>query len=512
MATATKRALLSVADKSGLVPFAQGLLEQGWALLSTGGTARVLTAAGLPVQSVESVTGFPEILGGRVKTLHPAIHGGLLARREPAHLAELAEHRIAPIDLLAVNLYPFEATVARPGVELETAIEEIDVGGVALLRAAAKNYQGVIVVSDPGQYDEVLRELRELGDASPALRQELALRAFERTASYDGTIAGYLARTFTADESPFPSLWLPQARKYDDLRYGENPHQRAALYARPGVRGPLGGKILQGKALSYNNILDLDAAWTLANDLVGPAAVIIKHNNPAGAATASELSVAMAAALASDPVSAFGSVIAVNRPLDGASIRALGGLFVEAFVAPDYSAEARELLAPRANLRVLQAPPPAALPVEWDARSVHGGFLLQDRDQPDQAPWQVVTRRGPTEEEKAALAFAWRVCGRVKSNAIVLAQGTATVGVGAGQMSRVDSVHLAVRKAGPRARGSALASDAFFPFPDGVEAAAAAGVTAVIQPGGSIRDAAVIEAADAAGMAMVFTGVRHFRH
>jgi phosphoribosylaminoimidazolecarboxamide formyltransferase/IMP cyclohydrolase len=506
-----KRALLSVADKSGLVAFAQGLVERGWTLLSTGGTARALEAARLPVQSVEAVTGFPEILGGRVKTLHPAVHGGLLARREPAHLAELERHGIAPIDLVAVNLYPFEATVAQPGVRLEQAIEEIDIGGVALLRAAAKNHEGVIVVSDPGQYGRVLQALGDDGDVPPALRRELAVQAFARTSRYDAAIAGYLSRTMAAGESAFPDLWLPQGQKLADLRYGENPHQRAALYLQPGVSGPLGGDLVQGKALSYNNILDLDAAWTLANDLAEPAAVIIKHNNPCGAATAGELAVAMAVALESDPVSAFGSVIAVNRPLDAASIRALGDLFVEACIAPDYTAEALELLAGRPNLRVVRAPAPA-LPGEWEVRSVHGGFLLQDRDQPDEAPWRVVTRRAPTGEEKASLAFAWRVCGRVKSNAIVLAQGTATVGVGAGQMSRVDSVYLAVRKAGSRAQGSVLASDAFFPFADGVEAAAAAGVTAVIQPGGSLRDQAVIEAADAAGMAMVFTGVRHFRH
>ncbi len=508
----SKRALLSVADKSDLVPFAQGLVALGWTLLSTGGTARTLAEAGLPVQTVESVTGFPEILGGRVKTLHPAVHGGLLARREPAHLDELAAHGIAPIDLVAVNLYPFEKTVAQPGVRLEDAIEEIDIGGVTLLRAAAKNHAAVIVLSDPADYNEVLRELRALGDASLALRRQLALKAFARTARYDAAIADYLARTFAPTDSAFPVLWLPQAHKLSDLRYGENPHQGAALYGRPGVKGALGGTLLQGKALSYNNILDLDAAWTLANDLAGPAAVIIKHNNPAGAATADDLVAAMAAALAGDPVSAFGGVIAVNRPLEAAAIRVLGDLFVEAFAAPDYSAEALAILSGHPNVRVLRVPPRSPAPGEWDVRSVEGGFLLQDRDQPDQAPWQVVTRRAPTEEERTALAFAWRVCGRVKSNAIVLAQGTATVGVGAGQMSRVDSVDLAARKAGPRAQGSVMASDAFFPFPDGIEVAATAGVTAVIQPGGSIRDQAVIQAADAAGMAMVFTGVRHFRH
>ncbi|MGQ9681461.1 MAG: bifunctional phosphoribosylaminoimidazolecarboxamide formyltransferase/IMP cyclohydrolase [Anaerolineae bacterium] len=507
-----KRALLSVADKTGLVPFARGLVDLGWTLISTGGTARALSEAGLPVSSVESVTGFPEILGGRVKTLHPAIHGGLLARREPAHLAELAAHGLETLDLVAVNLYPFEATVARPGVSLAEAIEEIDIGGVTLLRAAAKNHEGVIVLSDPAQYEGVLEALRTTGDVSLERRRELALAAFARTATYDAAIGTYLAAAFGKETSPFPAYWLPQARKHEDLRYGENPHQRAALYLRRGVAGPLGGTFLQGKALSYNNILDLDAAWTLANDLQGPAAVIIKHNNPAGAAEADDLAAAMAAALAGDPVSAFGGVVAVNRTLDEAALSVLGDLFVEAFIAPGYTPQALEWLAKRPNARVLQAPPPSTVSDGLEVRSVAGGYLLQDVDMPDSAPWKVVTKRAPTEAERVSLAFAWRVSARVKSNAIVLVQGTATVGVGAGQMSRVDSVQIAVRKAGERARGSVLGSDAFFPFADGIEAAAEAGVTAIVQPGGSLRDAAGIEAADRAGMAMVFTGVRHFWH
>lgn len=504
-----KRALLSVADKTGLAAFARGLAELGWALISTGGTARALSAAGLEVQAVESVTGFPEILGGRVKTLHPAVHGGILARREPAHMAELASHGIEAIDLVAVNLYPFEQTVARPGVGLAEAIEEIDIGGVALLRAAAKNHEAVITVSDPGQYEMVLRALRE-GGVPDDMRRQLAVQAFQRTAAYDAAIAAYLARG--EGESPFPDLWVPRAHKLADLRYGENPHQRAALYAQPGVEGPLGAAFLQGKALSYNNILDLDAAWALANDLEGPAAVIIKHNNPCGAAVAADLAAAIAAAVASDPLSAFGSVIAVNRPLDEAAVRALGDLFVEAIIAPGYTREALALLAAHRNLRVLQAPLRSPLAGEWEVRSVLGGWLVQEPDRPDSAEWQAVTQRAPTAEERAALAFAWRVCARVKSNAIVLARETATVGVGAGQMSRVDAVRIAVAKAGERARGAVLASDAFFPFADGIEAAAEAGVTAIIQPGGSLRDREAIAAADAAGMAMVFTGVRHFRH
>ncbi len=507
--TQSRRALLSVADKAGLLPFARGLADLGWTLISTGGTARSLTAAGLPVTTVAGVTGFPEILGGRVKTLHPAIHGGILARREPEHLAQLAAHGIDLIDLVAVNLYPFEATVARSDASFEAAIEEIDIGGVALLRAAAKNHDGVIVIANPGQYDAVLQALRAQGDVAPDERRRLAVAAFAHTARYDAAIAAYLAQT-CGEAGTLPELWAPQALKLEDLRYGENPHQRAALYTRPGVDGPLGATLLQGKALSYNNILDLDAAWTLADDLEGPGAVIVKHNNPCGAATSGGLAAALAAAVASDPVSAFGSVIAVNRPLDALALEALGDLFVEAIIAPDYAPAALERLAARRNLRLLRAPLPAAEP--WEARSVRGGFLVQEPDRPDQAPWQVVSRRAPTEAERAALAFAWRVAARVKSNAIVLAQGTATVGVGAGQMSRVDAVHLAVAKAGTRAEGAVLASDAFFPFADGVEAAAEAGVTAIVQPGGSLRDAEAIAAANAAGMAMVFTGVRHFRH
>lgn len=500
-----------MADKRGLVEFARGLADLGWALISTGGTARALAAAGLAVEAVEQVTGFPEILGGRVKTLHPAVHGGLLARREPGHLAELRQHGIAPIDLVAVNLYPFEATVARPDATLQEAIEEVDIGGVALLRAAAKNHAGVITLSDPSQYEAVLQALREGGDLSLEQRRQLAVAAFQRTAAYDAAIAGHFARTFAGSESPFPDLWLAQARKLADLRYGENPQQRAALYAHPGVDGPLGASLLQGKALSYNNILDLDAAWALANDLEGAAAVIVKHNNPCGAASAADLAGAMAQALASDPVSAFGSVIAVNRPLDAAAVRALGDLFVEAIIACDYEPEALELLAARPNLRLLRVQT-AGAGSAWELRSVRGGYLLQEPDRPDAAPWQVVSRRAPTEAERAALGFAWRVVARVKSNAIVLARGTATVGVGAGQMSRVDAVRLAAAKAGDRAAGSVMASDAFFPFADGIEAAAAAGVSAVIQPGGSLRDRDAIAAADAAGMAMVFTGTRHFKH
>ncbi|MDH7485073.1 MAG: bifunctional phosphoribosylaminoimidazolecarboxamide formyltransferase/IMP cyclohydrolase [Anaerolineae bacterium] len=519
-----QRALLSVSDKTGLVEFARGLADWGVELISTGGTAHTLRQAGLAVRTVEEVTGFPEILDGRVKTLHPAIHGGILARREPAHLAELAAHAIGPLDLVAVNLYPFAQTVARPEVTLAEAVEQIDIGGVALLRAAAKNFAAVTVLCDPADYPPVLAELRRRGDVSLATRQRLALKAFRHTAGYDAAIADYLAGQFpeaSAEAShrrasePFPAelhlhLWRVQA-----LRYGENPHQQAALYGLAPEATPLGGRLLQGKPLSYNNLLDLDAAWHAVGDFSAPTVVIVKHNNPCGVACAETLAGAFSLALAGDPLSAFGGVIAVNRPFDETVAEALDNLFVEAIAAPGFTAGARQELAQRPGCRLLEmgdvetglAPAP-----EWELRSVRQGILLQEPDTPGDEEWRVVSARQPTAGERESLAFAWRVVRHVRSNAIVLARGQATVGIGAGQMSRVDAVRLAVLKAGERARGAVLASDAFFPFPDGVEEAARAGVTAVVQPGGSVRDEEVIAAADAAGLAMLFTGRRHFRH
>jgi phosphoribosylaminoimidazolecarboxamide formyltransferase/IMP cyclohydrolase len=511
-----KRALLSVSNKEGLVEFAQGLAELGLELIATGGTARVLREAGLAVRPIEDVTGFPEILGGRVKTLHPAVHGGILACREPAHLAELKAQGIAPIDLVAVNLYPFAATVAQPGTTLAEAIEQIDIGGVALLRAAAKNFAYVAVVSDPADYATVLAELREQGDLSIATRQHLALKAFRHTASYDAAISRYLATRF--EEATFPDALHLSLTKLADLRYGENPHQQAALYSLGEAESPLGGKLLQGKALSYNNILDLDAAWRIASDFTVSTLAIIKHGNPCGVASDPNLADAFRAALASDPISAFGSIVAANRPFNGEVALALGDLFVEAIAAPAFTAEAREVLAERPNCRLLEMS--GTEDRAWEMRSMRGGMLVQGRDEiaEDEASWEVVTERKPTAEELQALRFAWGVVKHVKSNAIVLVRELATVGVGAGQMSRVDAVRLAIAKAAhaseadQRAQGAVLASDAFFPFPDGVEEAARAGVTAVVQPGGSRGDAAVIEAADALGLAMLFTGVRHFRH
>ncbi len=501
------RALLSVSDKSGLVDFARGLAAAGYELVASGGTARALQDAGLDVTPVEAITGLPDLLGGRVKTLHPAIHAGILTRDTEPDRATLAEHGWQPIDLVVVNLYPFVEAAARADTTPEELVEQIDIGGVALIRAAAKNYERVTVVTSPADYDAVLAEIRA-GGVTPETRRALAARAFAATAAYDSTIAAsFVERYGQADPLP-PALTIALPRA-ETLRYGENPHQQAALYAPPGV-GPLGGELLQGKALSYNNLLDLDAAWAAAADFDEPTVVIVKHLSPAGIACGAGLPDAFEAALASDPVSAFGGVIACNRPFDAEAAAALGDLFVEAIAAPDFTPEAVEALRARKNCRLvrMQTLPGQSLLL----RGVRGGVLVQTPDPGDEAEWRVVTRRQPTADELAALRFAWQAVRHVKSNAIVLAQGTATVGIGGGLPSRVDAVELAVKKAGARARGAVLASDAFFPFPDGPEAAAAAGVTAIVQPGGSVRDDAVIAAADALGLAMCFTGVRHFRH
>jgi phosphoribosylaminoimidazolecarboxamide formyltransferase / IMP cyclohydrolase len=520
------RALLSVYDKAGLVDLAQGLAGLGYELVASGGTARSLSAAGLPVTPVEQVTGFPEILGGRVKTLHPAVHGGILARRTPEHLAELAAHGITPVDLVACNLYPFAATVARAGVTESEAVEEIDIGGVALLRAAAKNFGSVTVLCDPADYAGALDALRR-GEISLEERRRLALVAFRHTAAYDAAIATWLTgrvEGWQAQGLPLPGALNLAAERVQCLRYGENPHQQAALYRPlPGSFGWQGAeppfRQLQGKELSFNNIVDLDAAWDMAREFDEPTVAIIKHTNPSGLASAGDLVEAYRLALACDPVSAFGSIVAANRPADLALLEEIGSLFVEVLVAPGYTSEALAWLAQhKANCRVMAAGDgeggreriaPALL-----LRSVRGGLLVQTADLRgvEEGAWQVVTRREPTGVERRSLAFAWRTVKHVKSNAIVFVQGTATVGVGAGQMNRVDSVYLAARRAGERSGGAVMGSDAFFPFPDGIEAAAAAGVTACIQPGGSLRDDEAIAAADRLGMAMVFTGERHFRH
>jgi phosphoribosylaminoimidazolecarboxamide formyltransferase/IMP cyclohydrolase len=506
-----ERALISVYDKSGVVPFARALSQHGVELIASGGTARALRAAGLEVRPVSEVTGCPEILSGRVKTLHPAIHGGVLSRRNPADRSELEGHGWGEIDLVAVNLYPFEAAASDPDASQEDVIEQIDIGGVALLRAAAKAFAHVAVVCDPDDYAPVLDEIEAHGEILPGTRRRLAAKAFARTAAYDGAIWRWVNRRSLGEESPLlPARLLLSLDKWADLRYGENPHQRAVLYVQPGLNDPLGGELLQGKPLSYNNLLDLDAAWRAAAAFERPTAVIVKHLSPCGVASAKTVADAFPLALAADPVSAFGSVVAVNRPFDEAAARALGDLFVEAVAAPGFTAGARRVLRGRDGCRLLRMA--SGVDDALELRSVRGGMLVQERDAGDQAEWRVVTRRRPSDEELAALRFAWRAVAHVKSNAILLARGEAAVGIGGGLPSRVDAVRLAVAKAETRAEGAVMASDAFFPFPDGVEVAAEAGVTAVVQPGGSVGDEAVIQAANRLGLAMCFTGVRHFRH
>ncbi|MDK2882539.1 MAG: phosphoribosylaminoimidazolecarboxamide formyltransferase / cyclohydrolase [Bacillota bacterium] len=506
-----KRALLSVSDKGGIVEFARGLAELGVEIVSSGGTARVLAEAGVPVRRVEEVTGFPEILDGRVKTLHPAIHAGILARRDvPEHLAKLEELGIRPIDLVAVNLYPFAATIARPDVTLEEAVENIDIGGPTLIRAAAKNHRGVVVVVNPLHYEEILKELREKGGVSFDTAYRLAAEAFAHTAQYDSVIAAYLAGRSEA----FPACLPLTYTKVRDLRYGENPHQRAALYARPGAEeGIPFARQLHGKELSFNNIADANAAWELVQEFSAPCAVGVKHMNPCGVGIGPDLLQAWRKAYAGDPVSIFGGIVAFNREVTADLAAALNEIFLEVVIAPGFSDEALTILKEKKNRILLEAKRGRAQP-GWDLRTVRGGLLVQELDVRDYDPadLKVVTRRAPTEKEMADLAFAWKVVKYVKSNAIVLARDGGTVGVGAGQMNRVGAVEIAVRQAGEKARGAVLASDAFFPMPDSVEAAARAGVTAIIQPGGSVRDADSIRAADEAGIAMVFTGIRHFRH
>jgi phosphoribosylaminoimidazolecarboxamide formyltransferase/IMP cyclohydrolase len=507
------RALISVSDKRGIVTFAQGLVELGWEIVSTGGTANALRNADVPVTTVEAVTGFPELLDGRIKTLHPRIHAGLLARRDlPAHMAALAAHGIAPIDLVAVNLYPFQMTVSRPDVPFEDALENIDVGGPAMLRAAAKNHDSVVVVVDPTDYDRVLALLRD-GGVSPALRRELAAKVFAHTADYDAAIAHFL----TPEEEGLPPRLALAMDRLQTLRYGENPAQRGALYVTEEPRGMRDLRQRQGKELSFNNLLDIDAgSWAVACWATLPACCIIKHTTPCGIAVASTAADAFRKARATDPVSAFGSVIAFNTVVDEATATAMSDLFVEVVVAPSFHDEALAVFAAKKSLRVVELPVARGVP-GLDFKRVRGGFLVQDRFafDPVDRDWKVPTRRPPTQAESVALHFAWAAVAAVKSNGIVLARDDMAIGIGAGQMSRVDAVFLAVskaRQAGHDPRGSVMASDGFFPFPDGVEQAAAAGVTAIIQPGGSRRDDAVIAAADRHEMAMVMTGRRQFRH
>ena len=520
-----KRALLSVSDKTGLVPLGQALVGLGWELVSTGGTARALADAGLPVIGISDVTGFPEMMDGRVKTLHPKVHGGILARRHvPGDLASLAEHGIGLIDLVVVNLYPFAQAAAKRDLPFDHLIEEIDIGGPSLLRAAAKNFRDVLVVVDPADYTRVVDAVRADG-GSLSLRFDLARKAYGHTADYDRTIAATLgevkvdaAGVFTRGATS--SRWTPVLSKVRDLRYGENPHQAAAWYSMS-PRGFGGAVVHQGKELSFTNLLDLDAAARIALEFAEPAAVVIKHTNPCGVATGHTAADAYVRAREADPLSAFGGIVGVNRPIDLELAHVLTSTFIEAVIAPGLSAdeETRAVLATKPNLRVVTASF-EGLDQERDVRSILGGWLVQDRDRvveshiewPAQDGPRVVTKREPTPAEWTALRFAWRVCSHVKSNTVIFTSADATLAVGAGQMSRVDAVRTAVMKAGDRLRGSVAASDAFFPFRDGLDVVASAGATAVIQPGGSVRDDEVIAAADAHGIAMVFTGRRHFRH
>lgn len=523
------RALISVSDKTGIEEFAAGLGALGVEILSTGGTAKLLRARGLRVRDVSDLTGFPEMLDGRVKTLHPRVHGGLLGvRSNPEHLHQMREHGIEPIDLVAVNLYPFEQTAAKPGVRFDELIENIDIGGPSMIRSAAKNFADVAVVVDPADYRLVIEEMRrDGGGVSDSTRATLARKAFATTAAYDGAISTTLQRwARNTEETSAPGSTgesLPERlhlnfRKAADLRYGENPHQKAALYQDPAVRGRglAFARQLQGKELSYNNLVDLEAAWRFVNEFTEATTAIIKHTNPCGIASAATLVESYTKALAVDPVSAFGSVIAFNRPVDAATAEELAKLFVEAIVTTRFEPAALEKLAAKKNLRLMEMPA-AGDDYPLQLKSIGGGLLVQTPDTLPARPqdWKSVSDRQPSAQEERALLFAWRVTKHVKSNAIVFTREDVAVGVGAGQMSRVDSVRLAVTKARELKHdlaGTVVGSDAFFPFPDGVEEAAKAGATAIVQPGGSMRDADVIAASNRLGLAMVFSGVRHFRH
>jgi len=514
-----QRAILSVTDKTGLVDFARKLEGMGVELISTGGTAKLLRDSGVGVKDISELTGFPEMLDGRVKTLHPNVHGGILHRRENAsHRTAVAEHGIEPIDMVVVNLYAFEKTAAKPGVHFEELIENIDIGGPSMIRSAAKNFQDVAVVTSPADYDAIAEELaKSSGELSPATKWRLAQKAFATTAAYDSAIASTLERVSANgrfefhSESGFPETLRLSFHKITDLRYGENPHQKAAMYSDGSGVGVANGRQLQGKELSYNNIVDLQASWDLAQEFEEPVCAIIKHTNPCGTATAKTLVEAYKKALECDPVSAFGGVIGVNRTVDGEAAEEMAKLFLEVIAAPSFDDAAKAKFASKKNLRLVEI---NHAPQKWVLKNVSGGILVQDTDlrslQEDDL--KVVTKRPPTAEEKRALLFAWKVSKHVKSNAILYARDGQTVGVGAGQMSRVDSCRIGAMKAVLPLKGTVAASDAFFPFPDGVEEIAKVGATAIIQPGGSVRDKEVIEAADRLGMAMIFTGVRHFRH
>jgi phosphoribosylaminoimidazolecarboxamide formyltransferase/IMP cyclohydrolase len=516
-----QRALLSVTDKSGLVDFAHQLATLSVELISTGGTAKLLRDSAIPVKDISELTGFPEMLDGRVKTLHPKVHGGILHIRDnPQHRAAIAEHAIQPIDMVVVNLYAFEKTASKPGVEFHDIIENIDIGGPSMVRSAAKNFLDVAIVTSPSDYEAIAEELQANGGwLSLQTKWRLAQKAFATTAAYDSAIASTLERIAPPEVGKpapdtgggFPATLRLSFNKAFDLRYGENPHQKAALYSDGSGKGVANGKQLQGKELSYNNIVDLQAAWDLAQEFEEPVVAIIKHTNPCGTAIAPTLSDAYKRALECDPVSAFGGVIGVNRAIDASTATEMAKLFLEVIAAPGFDAAAREIFATKKNLRLVEVVP---MEQKWVLKNVSGGVLLQDNDMRPltEAELKVVSERKPTEQEMRDLLFAWKVCKHVKSNAILYARNGQSTGVGAGQMSRVDSARIGAMKSVLGIKGSVAASDAFFPFPDGVEVIAEAGATAIIQPGGSVRDQEVIDTANKLGLAMVLTGVRHFRH
>jgi phosphoribosylaminoimidazolecarboxamide formyltransferase/IMP cyclohydrolase len=514
-----QRAILSVTDKTGIVDFARQLSSMGVELISTGGTSKLLRESGIPVKEISEFTGFPEMLDGRVKTLHPKVHGGILHRRQdPKHQSAVQEHGIEPIDMVVVNLYDFEKTAAKPGVDFDELIENIDIGGPSMIRSAAKNFRDVAIVTSPADYEATVQEMAtNLGQLSEATKWRLAQKAFARTAAYEAMIASTLEKIGAngsvelGSREAFPRTLRMSFRKITDLRYGENPHQKAAMYSDGSPGGIANARQLQGKELSYNNIVDLEAAWDLAQEFTEPVCAIIKHTNPCGAATGKTLLEAYKKALECDPVSAFGGVIGVNGIIDEETAAEMAKLFVEAIAAPCFAESAAAKFSSKKNLRLVEVSH-ARRP--WVIKNVSGGILVQDNDlRPlSESELKVVTRRPPTSEEQAALLFAWKVAKHVKSNAIVYARDGQTVGIGAGQMSRVDSCKIGAMKAVLPLKGTVVASDAFFPFPDGVEEIAKAGATAVIQPGGSVRDEEVIQAADRLALAMVFTGIRHFRH
>ena len=518
-----QRAILSVTDKTGLIEFARRLADLGVELISTGGTAKLLRDSGVAVKDISELTGFPEMLDGRVKTLHPKVHGGILhVRGKEEHRAAVAEHGIQPIDMVVVNLYAFEKTASKPGVQFEEIIENIDIGGPSMVRSAAKNFQDVAIVTSPADYEAIAAEMESSGGSlSLATKWRLAQKAFSTTAAYDSAIASTLeqigapekdgGRVAASEGAGFPETLRLSFRKALDLRYGENPHQKAALYSDGSGKGIANAKQLQGKELSYNNIVDLQAAWDLAQEFEGPVCAIIKHTNPCGTAVGTTLAEAYKRALECDPVSAFGGVIGVNRPIDRETATEMAKLFVEAIAAPEFDLAAREIFAAKKNLRLVEVVP---LEQRWVLKNVSGGVLLQDNDARPltDGDLKIVSTRKPTEQELRDLLFAWKVCKHVKSNAILYARNGQSTGVGAGQMSRVDSARIGAMKSVLGTKGSVAASDAFFPFPDGVEVIAEAGATAIIQPGGSVRDQEVIDTANKLGLAMVLTGVRHFRH